>query len=264
MSTPVIVTRVAHAGYTDVRYFGYSTFDELLGSETYMGLNAMAVTGRRIDRESLDMLDELSVIVTVADPRIWPLKLTRVVASYGGTLVAFAAGQLCLESDLLGQWTTLYAAELWDELRRAIGDDHMADVARVDAEITALLARKKRLAGYGVPFRERDERMDALRKRVEQRGWQDRPFWRLQDVFSRRVQAERAIGPNITAGVAAVLLDMGFTVPQVPAMTTFFLQHMYAATAIEGARQAPAVLRSLPIDTVNYIGEPARKSPRAK
>lgn len=262
MTVPSVVTRVARAGYDDHRYFGYSLFTELLGSETCTGLNAMAVMGRRVDGASRAMLDDLAVIMTVADPRIWPLKVTRLVASYGGTLAAFAAGHLVLEGDLLGPWSTLYAAELWDELRGAIGVG-IADAAHVEREMSSLLARRKRLAGYGVPFRSRDERMDALRTRVEQRGWHERPIWRLQETFSRRVQTERGIAPNIAAGAAALLLDLGFTVPEVPAIMTVLMQANFVANAIEGARQAPAVLRSLPLEAATYVGVPPRKTPRA-
>jgi len=262
MTQSSIPTRVAHGGHDDNRYFGYSTFAELLGDETYTGLNVMAVAGRRVDRASREMLDDLAVITTVADPRIWPLKLTRVVASYGGTLAAFAAGQLCMEGDLIGPWSTRFAAELWAELRNAIDDD-CADDTRVQAEMTSLLARRKRLVGYGVPFQAHDKRFFALRQRVEQRGLQGGPHWRLQEAFSRRVEAERGLGPNILAGASALLLDLGFSVAETPALMTFLAQHNFAANAIEGARQAPAVLRSLPVDTATYVGEPPRESPRA-
>jgi len=261
MTLGAIATRVARAGFNDHRYFGYSTLTELLGRETCTGLNAMAVSGRRFDGVERDVLDELSVIMSVADPRIWPLKLTRVVASYGGTLAAFAAGHLCLEGDLLGPWSTLYAAQLWSDLREAVGD--VDDTARVEAEITATLARTQWLVGYGVAFRATDERLDALRRRVESRGWQTRAHWQIQEALSRRVQRERGLSPNIAAGASALLLDMGFSVADVPAMMIALMQNNFVANAVEGARQAPAVLRSLPVDTATYVGEPPRESPRA-
>lgn len=264
MTVPAIVTHVARAGYDDHLYFGHSTFAELLGAETCTGLNAMAVTGRRLDGASREMLDDVAVLMTVSDPRIWPLKLTRVVASYGATLPAFAVGQLALDGELLGPWTALYAAQLWEELDHAIGDDEGLGTARAEAEMSSLLARRKWLPGYGVPFRPRDERLDALRQRVELRGWQDRRFWRRQELFSRVVQRERGIGPNVGAGVSAVLLDLNLTVAEVPAMLTALMQNNFAAAAIEGARQAPAVLRSLPVDTAHYVGAPPRQSPRTK
>jgi hypothetical protein len=139
----------------------------------------------------------------------------------------------------------------------------MTDAARIDAAVTDHLARTKRLAGYGVPFRDRDERQDALRERVMQRGWQERPFWRLQEAFSRRVHEARGLAPNAGAGASALLLDMGFTVPQVPAIMTVLMQNNFVANAVEGAAQAPAVLRSLPPEAVSYAGPPNRRSPRA-
>jgi hypothetical protein len=263
MDLPVVTTKVARAGHDDHRYFGYGAIRDLLGKETYAGVTAMAVCGRRVSREDRQMLDDLSVIMCAADPRIWPLKLTRLLASYGGVLAAFGGGQLCIEGDLIGPWTTRYAAETFVELRRLIGD-RLDDDLFVEAEMKGLLQRKKRLVGYGVPFRERDERLDAVRAEVEKRGWHVRPFWRLQEAFSILVRSERNLGPNLGAGVSALLLDMGFTTEEVPAVTIFINQNCFVANAVEGARQKPAILRALPEHTVTYVGVPPRTSPRAR
>jgi hypothetical protein len=259
---PVLTTRVGRAGSGDHRYFGHGTFTELLGTENYAGVMAMAVCGRRICDDDRRMLDDLSVIMSAADPRIPPLKLCRLLASYGSVLASFAGAQLCLENDLIGPWTTRYAAETLVELRRLVGD-RIDDAAFVEAEMNALLQRKKRLVGYGVPLRRRDERLDALRAEVTRRGWHARPFWQLQEAFSILVQSQRKLGSNLATGVSALLLDMGFSVEEVPALTTFLMQNCFAANAVEGARQAPAILRALPPDTVTYVGLPPRASPRA-
>lgn len=262
VSLPPLVTKVARALHDDHRYFGYGAIKELLGHETYSGVMAMAVCGRRVSLEDRQMLDDLSVIMSAADARIWPLKLTRLLASYGGVIAGFAGGQLCVEGDLIGPWTTRYAAETLVELRRVIGD-RLDDAPFVEAEMKALLQRKKRLVGYGVPFRQRDERLDAVRVEVTKRGWHLRPFWRLQEAFSLLTRSERNLGPNLGTGVSALLLDMGFTVDEVPAMTIFINQNCFVATAVEGARQKAPILRSLPAETVRYVGAPPRKSPRA-
>lgn len=257
-----VTTKVARAGFDDHRYFGFGALAELRGHEDYAGVTAMAVCGRRISVEDRRMLDDLSVIMSAADPRIWPLKLCRLLASYGGTLAAFAGAQLCIEGDLIGPWTTRYAAETLVELRGRIGD-RLDDAAFVESTMKALLARKKRLVGYGVPFRQRDERLDAVREEVKKRGWHVRPFWRLQEAFSVLTKSERNLGPNLGTGVSALLLDMGFGVDEVPAITIFMNQNCFVANAIEGARQQDPVLRSLPPETVEYVGPPPRTSPRA-
>ncbi len=260
---PVVTTRVARAGYDDHRYFGYGALADLRGQENYAGVMAMAVCGRRVSEEDRRMLDDLSVIMSAADPRIWPLKLCRLLASYGGTLASFAGAQLCLEGELIGPWTTRSAAETLVELRTAIGE-RLDDETFVAEEMMALLARKKRLIGYGVPFRDRDERLDAVREEVVKRGWHTRPFWRLQERFSMLTRSERNLGPNLGTGVSALLLDMGFTIDEVPAVTIFMNQNCFVATAVEGARQRPAILRSLPPHTATYVGRPPRTSALAR
>ena len=93
----MIQTRVARHVFGDNFYFGHAVAGDLLGGETFAGLMAMAAKGRRPSDEERVVLDAIAVILTSADPRIWPLKLTRLVASYGGTLAGFGAGQLAMD-----------------------------------------------------------------------------------------------------------------------------------------------------------------------
>jgi hypothetical protein len=82
-------TRVAHAEWGVNRYFGFPVPD-LLGDETLTGLVALAVGARRLPAAEREVLDDIAVAMTLADPRIWPLKMTRLVASYGGGLAGMA------------------------------------------------------------------------------------------------------------------------------------------------------------------------------
>ncbi len=41
------------------------------------------------------------------------------------------------------------------------------------------------------------------------------------------------------------------------------MQNVIVANAVEGAAQAPSVLRKLPAETVCYKGAPPRRSPRS-
>jgi len=73
--TPKLRTRSAHWGYEEHQYFGHAVFAELRGKESLSGLTALSVLGRRLSREACALLDEAAVCLTLADPRIWPLKL---------------------------------------------------------------------------------------------------------------------------------------------------------------------------------------------
>jgi hypothetical protein len=261
MSQDEIRTRVAHAGFDDHRWFGHGVGD-LVGKETLLGLVMLAASGRRPTDEERQLLEELAVIITVADPRIWPLKIARLVASYGSAMSGFGAAQLCVESDALGPWIGASAAELLAEVREAAGGD-AGDEAFARAAREAIKKRPN-LYGYGVPLRERDERYVMLRARLELRGRTSLPWWRVQERLTGFVRAERRTEPNIGIAAAAMLLDMGLSPEEGRVVTVFLMEHLFLANAVEGAQQAAAILRELPAESVEYTGPAPRDSPRRR
>lgn len=257
-----IPTRVALHCFGENRYFGHGALADLFGNETLTGLVAMAITGRRPTNEQRSVLDEVAVVMTSADPRIWPLKLTRIVSSYGGTLAGFAAGHLAMEGDTIGPWIIGHSATQLQELRLAVGEG-IDDPAVVAATITAFVSRTKRIFGFGVPLRSSDERMDALERRVVGGKRENLPHWRLQLALSRHVRDVKGLPPNIGVGVAAILLDSGYTPYEASALTIFLNENVFVANAVEGALQAQPSLQKLPTEYVRYAGMPDRESPRA-
>jgi hypothetical protein len=269
--TPALGTRVGHAEWGDNRFRGHSVAHELAGRETTTGLLALAIGGRRVDPIECGVLDDIGVVVTVGDPRVWPLKLVRVTASYGGCLAAVAAINVCFEGARVGQPAAgLAAAFLLDlsrrmrafSARRASHDDRAFDDLALEDECRRLLERKDRLFGFGVPFRARDERLDMLIERVAARGRSELPYWRL---FTRVVEILRRIRqlePNVGLGAAAACLDIGFTPAQIGPLIAALGSADLWSNAFEGAQQAPPCMQSLPIDSVRYVGPPPIRSPR--
>jgi hypothetical protein len=258
----MIRTRVARHIVGDNLYFGHSTIGDLLGEETSTGLMAMAATGRRPSVQERVVLDAIAVIITSADPRIWPLKLARLVASYGGTLAGFAAGQLAMEGKSIGPWTAGAAAEELVALRDLIGE-RLGDDNAIHEAVSAHVEKRPRMVGYGVPFRARDERMEALRAHVLEMERNGLLFWKLQEALSLGMMRKWQAAPNAAIGVAAVLLDLGYTPLQASATTTFLNQNVFAANAFEAAQQREPLMQRLPDECVDYVGPPPRMSPRA-
>jgi hypothetical protein len=252
-----VVTRVARACWDDHRYCGH-TLTELVGHETFLGLTFMAATGRRATGEERALLDALTVATAAADPRIWPLRITRLVAAYGSTTAGFVAGQLCVENEAIGPWVTGPAGELLTSARDTVG---ALDDAAFDAAATAWLGTRRRLAGYGVAFREQDERLGNVAAYLERSGRAGLPFWRTLQRLSVVVLRERGLRPNISMGVAAALLDTGITPPQAQVLINLSAANTFYANAIEGARQRSEVLRVLPVDSVRYVGRGPRPLP---
>jgi hypothetical protein len=258
----VIPTRVALHVDGDNLYFGHRTIGELLGHETMTGLLAMAVTGRRPSGAERVVLDSIAVALCSADPRIWPLKLTRLVASYGGTLAGYGAAQLAMEGKTIGPWIIGHAAKELALLHEAVGD-RAADADAVARIVRDFAAKRPRMAGYGVPFRELDERMVGLRGEVTRLRRDLMPFWTLQEALSSAMRGAWQIAPNVGIGIAAVLLDLRFTPAQASAMATFLNQNVFAANAFEAAQQRAPLMQKLPDAQVDYVGPARRRSARA-
>jgi hypothetical protein len=257
-----VVTRVGRVRWDDHRFCGYGAHSELLGNETFLGLTFLAATGRRATDEEREVIDALAVSMAAADPRIWPPKITRLVAAFGGTIAGFVAGQLCTECDVIGPWVTGPAAALLVDVQQVVGTDG-GDESAFDRAVEPWLATRRRLLGYGVAFRADDERFVALRGYLERRGRTQLPYWRLQERLSALVLRHRALKPNIALGAAALLLDMGLTPSQAQAITNLANVNTFYANAIEGAQQRSATLRSLPESAVRYVGPPPRAVPKA-
>ncbi len=259
-----IQTRVAMSCNGDNRYFGHGALSELAGNETMTGLFALACTGRRATREERELLDLIACIINSADARIWPLKMTRLVASYGGTLAAFGAAQFALEGTTMGPWIIGYAAQMLLDARAALercGDrEEMGRAALRDF----VGEKGRRLYGYGVPLRRTDERMDALQREARVRGFAAKPFWRLQEQLNAVVLERKGLMCNVGIGLAAMLLDMGYSPSECSRIPYFLNQNVFVAHAVEGARLAPAEMRRLPEDAIEYLGPARRESPRAK
>ncbi len=259
----MITTRVAALGFPEHRFRGYAVFGELVAHESTAGLIALAIGGRRLTPEEVAILDDLAAVLLVADPRIWPLKLIRVVASYGGILAGYAAGHMVVEGDRIGPPTARYAAELLVSLRDAVGD-RLDDRDVVAEQARQLVQGRKRLIGYGIPFRAYDERFVALRERVVLRGRAQLPYFRLQEVLTEVVKNERRLPPNIGIGTAALLLDMGFDPVESAAIIHFLNQPVFIANAFEAGTEPSPELRVLPPGTIAYSGRGPRRSPRSE
>lgn len=257
-----IQTRSAHWGWSDHRYFGFAVFGELMG-EPLSGMVALSVLGRRLPTEELALLDEAAVALTLADPRIWPLKMTRVLASYGSALPAAAAGLMVQENARVGAWTGRCAAELLVAFRDQVGDQ-VDDLELVGDVVRQHLAQHRFVWGFGTPFRERDERLVALRASVERHGREGSLHWRLARNVAQLVGSIRNSEPNVSLGIAACFLDMGMRPHEVGVMAAALMQHMFLAHASEAAHQRAPSLQKLPEACVEFVGRPPRRSPRAE
>jgi hypothetical protein len=164
-----------------------------------------------------------------------------------------------MEGETIGPWIIGHAAAQLADLQRVVSasTDGLDSIVRRHVEVT------KRLVGYGVPLRKADERMEALTARVAFHARDELPHWRLQAALSAVVREVHGLAPNVGIGMAAMLLDLGYTPVEASGLTTFLNQNVFAANAVEGAQQSREDLRLLPDECVRYAGIDPRESPRA-
>jgi hypothetical protein len=253
-----IPTRVGHAGWTDHRHFGYSLFEELAGNVSSTGLIVLAATGEKIDDDSCAMLDDVATILTVADPRIYPLKLVRLATAYGDPLAGLSTAVAAMQGAIVGPQISQNAAFLLREIADELGDEPL-DSPSLRRIIDGHFERKGRISGFGVPFRHVDERATALAGRVLSRGRAEGRYWKLQEKIAEIILNTRNLACNVGLPVAGLSLDMGFCPEDLSALYTGLTMNVFLANAVEGAAQAPAVLRRLPVSSVEYTGKALRK-----
>lgn len=256
-----IETRVGLAEVGENHFCGRRVREDLAGKSSWASLIALAIGAAHIDGDAAAMIDDAATCTLAADPRIWPLKVTRLVSSYGGTLAGFCAGHLLLEEAIMGPWPTSKSAELLLEIRDALAGELTED--RVRAWVDSELARGRKLPGFGVPFRPADERVIALAERVERRGRSTGVMWSLAMKLDGLMYERKKVHANQSLALGALFLDLRFTPPQISVLTTAILDLCFYANAVEEARLRSPALQTLPRACVEYVGLGPATSPRA-
>lgn len=252
-------TRVALATHGDNSFRGYSVLRELSGKTSVAAAIALASGMREIDAGDAAVLDDVLVCSLAADPRIWPVKVSRLLSSYGGTVAGYGGAHLWLEGANVSPWPTRDCGELLARFARELGDAPASH--EVERVVDARIAAKQIFPGFGVVFRGEDERMVALEQCLRARGREGRPYWRLMRAMEAALLRHKKLLANAGAGVAAACMDVGMTPKQSAIFATACASVCFLANAVEGAEAAPAELQRL--ERIRYDGAAPRRSPRA-
>ncbi|NVB78465.1 MAG: hypothetical protein HOV81_08745 [Kofleriaceae bacterium] len=230
-------------------------FAELLGRATTAQMVVLGISGTLLDDEQIAVIDDIVTAMSSADPRLWPFKVTRLAASHGTAPFGVAATLVAGEGGMYGSNRLLDAARWLAALGAKANGGTLTD-----DEVAAELAGA---AGFGVVYRARDERFEALVRQLERRRREHLPFTALCLQAARVARERIQVEAHVYLLVAAICLDLGLQPDAIAAFGVVFLFHDSLANAVEGARQAPTVLQALPRECVEYRGRAARRSPRA-
>jgi hypothetical protein len=254
MAIEPIITRVAHTGTDELRFRGHRVFAERLGKSSVAQMLILGIDGKLLEGEDIAVIDDIVTAMSSADPRMWPFKITRLASSHGVAAYGVAAAIVAAEGGMFGPNRMRKSAQWLVELHAHVGD------APTDDELASYLNRGAE--GFGVLYRSRDERFEALMEQSVRRLRHELRYTRLCR-HAVNVGRTRNLEPHVFLGVSAMCLDLGLSIDAIAALATILLFHDGLANAVEGAAQMPTVLRTLPRDVLDYRGPSARLSPRA-
>jgi hypothetical protein len=252
-----IDTKVGWAGFGDYHHFGKRLYAEVVGHTSFLGLGALAVTGKLPPKEDVALLDDIAACFQCPEPRVWPTKLVRIASSNGGFVPGMIAGWSALVSGI-GTPIAEAAANMLLDLQSLIASASDADLALRD-----YVATKPGLPGFWVYGRRVDERVAPIRAAVARHGRADRPMWSLGERLWAAMEREHGLTVSVWGAFAASLLDLGFAPRDMQSLLSLFFQPSCVAHAVEGARLRSESLRELPAANVRYVGAPPRTSPRS-
>lgn len=243
---------------TDHIYLDHKIYEELEGSASFVDMLFLSVASRLPTANEVQFLNHFSVAVSFADPRIWPLKVTKIIASYGNFGAGVASGLLCVQDAIIGPWSWLPTAKLLCEIESNLAQGHS-----LEPVLSSIFSSRGRVPGFGVKGREVDERGLAIRRGVNLLGRDKMSYWKLANKVERELdQLGYKIKPNVAFHGAAALLDLRLEPESVAELAVGLFSHMFIAHASESVATPSAQLRQLPEKYIAFDGHSPRVSPR--
>jgi hypothetical protein len=250
-----IFTRVGLIIDGDNRFFGRSSFDEWPQDITCASDTVLTALRARITPAAREAMRLAAITLMSPDARVWPLKLTRLLSSYGDPVAGYFGAQLVSAGRIMGPGAGTAAARALCFVANETGaegsDEEVARAAHAWRERC-----NNRVGGFGVPFRDADERRVALLRLAAGGPVVEGRYWRLHERVVRAMEPAR---PNIAFSIAAMLLDAGIDAEHVGIAMSMLMTHVFLAHAIEGVDDG-ARANTLPVESVHYVGVGARRT----
>jgi hypothetical protein len=223
-----------------------------LGEASWFEVHVYGITGRRLSKPELRLLEGLWSYTGYPDARIWNNRVAALAGSTRSTgNLAVSAALAVSEGTIFGRGIDLRASEFLIRTR--------AEVARgleLGPLVRRELSERRSLAGYGRPVANRkDERLDPTMALARSLGLGDGPHVRLAfDIERFLTESRLRMAMNYGAVAAALTADMGLS-PNEHYLVSFgaFLSGM-PPCYLDALERPAGTLFPLPCDGVAYQG----------
>jgi hypothetical protein len=187
---------------------GRLVFKGLAQQKSFIQVAALAIAGVDLSDSDAELLDEIGVIAQLADPRIWPLTVSRRIAVNGGAAGdALIAGLAALTTE---QMTGLPAAGFIRFLDRVEGLVERGGT--VDSVVDGVLARGERIAGVGRPvLLGIDERVPPMLDAIQRHQRAGGSSMRLMREVGSALERAKGLRVNSGGVYGALVRDLSFS-----------------------------------------------------
>lgn len=233
-----------------VIFRGRDLHRELLG-EDWLALCFYAITGRTLTKPQIELVHAVWVCTSYPDARIWNNRVAALAGTTRSTAnLGVAAAVAVSEAHIYGRGIDLRAIDfLMDTRERLARGEALVDCVRRELETY------RRIAGYGRPLVNADERIAPIMEVARRLGMHDGPHVRLAfEVENTLLEGGWRMRMNYGAIAAALMADIGMS-PQeyCEFLTPCFIAGMYPCF-IEATQKPPGAIFPMACDQLQYDG----------
>jgi hypothetical protein len=186
---------------------GRRLFGELLGRKSFFQVAALEIAGLELSDSDAELLEDAGVVTQIADPRVWPLGITRRAAAHGGSFGrALVAGVASFCTPKLAVQPVAGFITFLDSVSAAT-----VDGKALEDFVDQALATGERIPGVGRPTLRGDERVKPQLDLMRRFGRDQGPSVVMARDIDAVVERKKGLKVNSAGYQAALLRDLGFS-----------------------------------------------------
>lgn len=242
---------------------GYEMMDDFVGKLSYMQVVMFNVTGRIPERALADWFEAVQVCLSWPDPRIW----CNHIGALGGSarasaLASTVAGILATDARSYGIKPIIEGMEFIQ--RAKLDQDSGLSVEEIVKNESARHGGKPLMMGYARPIAKGDERVPALERLREEKGFPMGEHLTLAFAINDHLDKVYSETININGYVAAFWSDHGYTPEEIYRIYPVAVASGVAACYVDTRDKPAETFLPLRCDDIEYKGVDARPVPEVE